>query len=319
MTTLLGKIRLLRTTSSAVSSVVLEEGRLVYLTDENSLVSGDGVNTGSDLPRIFNLSADSDPALAGNLDLNGHNIINDVGGGVGLFDGVASGDYSIACGTTGTTLSLLAYGDYSIAIGHEIEVSGDYSTSIGRFSRNHGDYSTCIGYYAYADKDYSIATGNRAKASNYGQVSHAVGGFGHIAFGQNANTVQYTLYKRCTNDYVPEELFLNGTSERLELANNDVLFGTAQLACVRNSNIKDSYAYFTRKFVVSNVDGVVSLTGDIETIGTDISPSGDAGVTISADDTNKSLKVEVSGTRPYSNHMKWMCRIDGLLINNTAS
>ena len=53
--------------------------------------------------------------------------------------------------------------------------------------------------------------------------------------------------------------------------------------------------YFIRQAIIKNSSGTTALVGSVQTVGTDINPSTLGGVTITADDANDALKLEVTG------------------------
>lgn len=66
-------------------------------------------------------------------------------------------------------------------------------------------------------------------------------------------------------------------------------------------------AYYHRKCILKNVSGTVSLSGTVQTMGTDIETDAAWDIQLTADNTNKGLKIEVKGN---SQDISWAVDID---------
>jgi hypothetical protein len=62
-------------------------------------------------------------------------------------------------------------------------------------------------------------------------------------------------------------------------------------------------AFFVRQLVIERTSGTVALEGSVQTVGTDINPAGWS-ISLTADNTNKSLKLEVTGAS--STNIRWL-------------
>jgi len=88
-------LKLRRGTDSERTSIVFEEGEPVYVTDTGELYIGDGSTAGG--LRVSNeVELDTSPALGGNLDLNGSNIVGTgniiIDGNINAFGTINLGD-----------------------------------------------------------------------------------------------------------------------------------------------------------------------------------------------------------------------------------
>jgi hypothetical protein len=71
-------------------------------------------------------------------------------------------------------------------------------------------------------------------------------------------------------------------------------------------------ACFKRKVAIKNVGGTTSLVGAVETIGTDIEDNALTDVTITADNTNDALQIDVTGIAAET--WRWVAVVEGLEI-----
>lgn len=334
MTTLLGKIRLLRTTSSAVSSVVLEEGRLAYLTDENALISGDGLTAGSGLSRISDLSLDASPSLGGSLDLNDNAIVNGSDGcillGVGA-SGTGNNSVSLYGNAKTANDSIVFRGSTdeagSIALGLDTQVTRQYGIAIGygaasteggataarkcaiavgRDSTAAGARSIVLGNDSKSDGARAMAIGNYASSSRLGQLSYANNTW--VSTPGEMQHSQFVLSRETTNNTPTHLIAIN---QRLTIPSGTIFAGTANVVGILNGGSKA--AMYLRKFAIKNIDNTTSLVGEVEIIGTDIEDGGaDWDVQITADDTNEALQINVSGQTGET--IRWVGHVQGVEI-----
>jgi len=201
------------------------------------------------------------------------------------FDNTASGTYNIAlgrqCNASGSQNAAVLGGEVNVA-------SANFSTSAG------GQNNTASGVYA------GTFAGFRTVADRYSMQSHAAGRFATDGDAQRARFVMRN--KTTTNAAV--ELFLDGSSARLTIPSGKYLTGTINIAGIKSDGT--AAASYIRQFSIKNVAGTTSLVGTVNTIGTDEA----AGTTISitANDTNDALKVEVTGIT--SETWRWVAAVD---------
>lgn len=241
--------------------------------------------------------------------------------------GNARGNNAIDLQTTRGAAIQVASGSSSVVVGNSSRASSNHAIAIGNGCISSGasnGRSTAIGYNCTASGEYSVAIGQAATASNSGCISIcceggvasgansiAISSAGasvtgicsigigpsssasrraQISFGHRNNlgpTIGGFLLTATTTDAV-----LTG------LAAQDV-FGSSNWSTLTNtvcscimqvlgiSNDRSKVAYFTRKVLMKNVGGVITLLS-IETIGTDYE-----------DDTNTDLII--SNVSPFFN------------------
>lgn len=206
----------------------------------------------------------------------------------GQFGGgnVASNTGSIAIGGFGQEART---GTYNSALGGQYNVaSGSYSVTVGG-ERNgaSASHSSTIG-------------GLRALSNRYGMLSQAAGFFAADGDAQRARFVMRN--KTTTNAAV--ELFLDGSTARLTIPSGKYLTGTINIAGIKSDGT--AAASYIRQFSIKNVAGTTSLVGTVNTVGTDEAAS--TSISITANDTNDALKVEVTGIT--SETWRWVAAVD---------
>lgn len=222
--------------------------------------------------------------------------------------------------------SQVASGNYSIVLGRNCTASGLYSSAIGRGPSATGNHCSASGYYSTASGVYSTARGANCQAAGLG--AYALGAnctasnFGAFAIGGNAaadkwcqiavgcsNTgVQQSLLQWYgqTTDGTQAEIYLGGvTLHRATISANRVWAGQLDFQAVKTDQSK---GVFGRKFFVIRRDGSnnTSLVGSIQTVVADILlGSNSYAISIDADDTNESLRIQVTGDS--SETVNWKC------------
>ncbi|MFZ4398886.1 MAG: hypothetical protein ACOYO1_02535 [Bacteroidales bacterium] len=180
--------------------------------------------------------------------------------------------------TARSSADLIASGVEAFAAGSNNKASGSYSAAIGNFSQALANYSAAIGRQAKADKIGQFAIGCGSSNSN-GMAQSSI----------------INLYKQ-TADAVLTEIFTNGSSTRIVLLANNAYSFLITVTAI-NTAARNQTASFIRRGLIYNNAGTTALEGALQTIGTDIINASLAGIapTISADDTNDCLKIQVTG------------------------
>lgn len=236
---------------------------------------------------------------------------------------VASGSYSLAVGygnVAGGTLSL-AFGDgnnaqatYSIAVGSNNQTSSSYSNAIGNSNLASGGNCIAIGYVNSCTGNKAFAIGGRAGANRLGMCAHASFSWDNPTGGDgaepNSGQAQYVRFvaanKTTTNSGVT--LFLDGSSTRLTIPSGKAMFANVQIVGIKSDGT--AAATYQRQVAIKNVGGTTSLVGTVNTIGTDEAAS--TSISITADDTNDALKIEVTGIA--SETWRWVAVVDGVEV-----
>jgi hypothetical protein len=211
----------------------------------------------------------------------------------------ASGDWAaIAIGGNCTTTG----GFGATAIGSIASATADEAVSIGRNNASSARSAViCGGSDNTASNQWaSILGGQHAVADRRGMQANASGRFAANGDAQRARFVLRN--KTTTNSAV--ELFLDGSSTRLTIPSGKYLTGTINIAGIKSDGT--AAASYIRQFSIKNVAGTTSLVGTVNTIGTDEAAS--TSISITANDTNDALKVEVTGIAAET--WRWVAAVD---------
>jgi hypothetical protein len=130
--------------------------------------------------------------------------------------------------------------------------------------------------------------------------AHAAGQFSAAGDAQRARFVM----RRKTTDATPTELFLDGASARLTIPSGKYLTGTINIAGIKSTG--DTAASYIRQFSIKNQALTTTLVGTVNTIGVD--EAAGTSISITADDTNNALKVEVTGIAAET--WRWVAAVD---------
>jgi hypothetical protein len=109
----------------------------------------------------------------------------------------------------------------------------------------------------------------------------------------NEKVVGGYVLTNITTTSTPTELFLNGSSTRLNIAAGKLMAGTVKIICSTYGN--DANNFYFLKFAIRNMGGTTSLVGDVESLGSDIEEIAGCSVSLTADDTNDALAITVTG------------------------
>jgi len=131
-------------------------------------------------------------------------------------------------------------------------------------------------------------------------LAHASGQFAAVGDAQRARFVLRN--KTTTNAAV--ELFLDGSATRLTIPSGKYLTGTINIAGIKSDGTAE--ASYIRQFSIKNVAGTTSLVGTVNIIGIDTASL--TSISITANDTNDALKVEVTGI--LSETWRWVAAVD---------
>lgn len=196
------------------------------------------------------------------------NTASGEGSGAGGYNTSATGFGAFSWGN-GCTAS----GQYGITLGQNLTASGYCSTAFGRANSATAQHTIALGYYTLAWVQGMIAfgSGTRYVSATVGDQQAAIlpmlgWSAGPTAIELLANAVdRLTVPTRCAFGFTVE------------------IFGV--------KNKAGQAAFFHRQGIIKNIAGTTSLTGTIQTVGTDINPAS-ASVSITADNSNDSLKIE---------------------------
>jgi hypothetical protein len=208
---------------------------------------------------------------------------------------VASGSNSAILGGARSTANgaySSVYGGYqNQASGAGAIAAGGHNSGAGGTNLASGEISACNG-------------GAGGRADRYGMQAHCAGNFaGAYSNNGDAQRARFVMRNKTTTN-AAVELFLDGSATRLTIPTNKYLTGTINIAGIKSDGT--AAASYIRQFSIKNVAGTTSLVGTVNTIGTDEAAS--TSISITANDTNDALKVEVTGIA--SETWRWVAAVD---------
>ena len=206
--------------------------------------------------------------------------------------------------------STIADGNGSHAEGRNSHAKAAYTHAEGSDTIADGAYSHAEGYFTETVMSVSHAEGFRAKSYLYGQWARATGNF---ATKGDAQISKLTAFNT-TTDGVAQELFLNGTAERLTLNDNTSWSFTIRINARRVDTVGEEADYELKGKIVRNAGAATTAikgTPNKTVIHEDV---GGWDVSLSADTSNGQLKINVTGES--SKTIQWVARIE--LVENAG-
>jgi hypothetical protein len=231
----------------------------------------------------------------------------------------ASGQHSVVVGgqsnTASAQFSIIGGGSsnsaqsYLAGVGGGVSnISNGYASYIGG-----GTSHSATGAYAFigggtinnATAENSMCLGgNYSLADRHGLFAHANGRF--AATGDAQKTTAVFRNKTTTNTAV--ELFLNGTAARYTVTSGKVISMMINITGTKSDG--SAVAHYHRQYSIKNVGGTTSQVYAPVTIGTDNAAG--TSIALSADATNNSLKIEVTGVT--SETWRWVASVDAVEV-----
>lgn len=208
---------------------------------------------------------------------------------------IASGNDSFVAGLQSTANITGA-----IAIGVLNTASGLYSAAIGRGCIASASNSFAFGYNCQATQNFASGFGFDSKADRLGMIAAGSGIF--VANG-DAQRARFVMRNKTTTN-AAVELFLDGISTRLTIPSGKYLTGTINIAGIKSDGT--AAASYIRQFSIKNVAATTSLVGTVNIVGIDTASL--TSISITANDTNDALKVEVTGI--LSETWRWVAAVD---------
>ena len=219
---------------------------------------------------------------------------------------IASGDmgsHAEGSSCTASGLSAHAEGGSCVASGDRSHAQGSTCTASGNRAHAEGGATT-------ADGDYSHAQGLYAKASRYGEYAQASGRFAADGDAQFTRSI----LRNVTWDTSWKELFLDGASARWTL-DDEFSYACMITIAARMNTGGAQCAHFTRRLTIERTNGTVTLRSGPAYVYGDHNPNGDYSIRITADDINKSLKLEVKHDDGISaKDVRWVSVIEAVEI-----
>ena len=243
------------------------------------------------------------------------NISSTVGGG---YFNLSSGQYSVVSGGDRNN----AIANYASVLGGTQNQAAGIASVVcgGNLNANNYNYSVISGGISNSiQSDYSIIPGGvNAKADRYGMFVHSNGPFSSQGDSQ---FVRFILRNK-TTDATPTELFLNGsnvTPLRLTIPSGKILSCEIRLVGIKSDGTDqvNTTSYYTATgqgvtpLVMSGyIKNVSATTSGAFASGAFARSSDNVGWSVTADDTNDSLKIAVTGKTGET--WRWMALVEGI-------
>ena len=189
--------------------------------------------------------------------------------------------------------------------------SGNYSFSAGTNCKSSSSNSISIGDYSYSTNQWAISMGRQALADKQGEF--ALGCANSTSSG-NAQSSIINLYNSTSNT-TPTELYCGVSNGKIVMKLNSTC--AFEITIVGTNSTNSENCFFRRSgLFYRNSSNTAALEGVVQTIGTDIINSNLAGVgvDISADNTNKSIRITVTGLD--SKTIKWVANVRLTTVTN---
>ncbi len=223
---------------------------------------------------------------------------------------VGSGESAMAAGNSWAAgVCALAAGSGSTASGyHSAALNGATATKHAAFASGYSKavapFAHATGYFAQAD-----AFGKSALASHGGDW----GANQATRMTVRAATTGATGAELTADGNAPGTITMPGSGDaftnRVPLADATTYAFTVTIAARQDTGANS--ALFKRMALLSRTSGTVSLVGAVGTLGTDINPDAWA-VALAPDDTNKCLKITVTGKAATNIH--WVALVEAVEI-----
>jgi hypothetical protein len=270
-------------------------GRTNRVTDDISTIGGGYNNQAGD-----NAGTTSDRAYA-TIGGGENNTASGYAATIGGGDRNTASGYAATIG--GGDLNTASSNEATVGGGGQNTASNSYATIGGGASNTASNYYTTVGGGASNTASGNHATvpgGFYAAASHYGEMAYASGRFSNTG---DAQTSVYVLRNTTTNT-TSTELFLDGSGQRITLANNRTLTFDILIVARRDSS-NESAGYMVRG-TIKNDGGNTALVGAVVK---DVFGENDAAwdVSVTADDTNNALKIQVTGAAGKT--IRWVASV----------
>jgi hypothetical protein len=229
--------------------------------------------------------------------------------------GIASGmgSFCLSYGADGPTTTSA---EGAIGIGRSNTASGEYGTAIGINQTASGNFSLSLGgrhNAATAVGGAAVVGGYYGRADKAGQFAHGIDRF--AADGD----AQWSVlgFRGSTADGSVTEIFLNGIASARATVPASTTWMADVTAIARSSGGTDNACFKRRCIIKRDASNNTALVGSVQIIDTDIGSNSGAppagwAVTITANDTNEALKVDVTGAA--ATNIRWVVQVNLLEV-----
>ncbi|MGY6215001.1 hypothetical protein ACW73L_07555 [Methylolobus aquaticus] len=204
--------------------------------------------------------------------------------------GNARGAGAVDLQTLRTDATNVASGANAVALGRDCKATAIGAVAIGDTCSATGDGAVALGASSSAASPRAVALGFNAYANRRGCLAYGFGGS-----GAGANQWQMMGGRASTTNATPTEIFAAGvTNSRFSVPAKGGFFVRGNVVCMRSDYAAAGAWEFTA-FIVNNA-GTTRIVGSatVTAVAVDAALSA-CTVAVTADDTNDSLKITVTG------------------------
>jgi len=223
-------------------------------------------------------------------------------------DTSASGWAAHAEGRYGTASGVAAHKE-----GYNCTASGHSAHAEGRETTASGDYTHAEGYKSAASGISSHAEGAYAEANLYGEHAQAAGRFAANGDAQFSRV----LMRKGTTDATLTEIFIDGADDRITIL--DEYTYACKVTVVGRQDTGVDHFMGTYHVLIERTGGTVALVGAIDIVYENnaggLGAGGGLPVAITADDTNKSLKIAVEGLAAHD--IRWVAVVEMVRVGHS--
>lgn len=300
--------------TSAIDLQVTRAANTQVASGTNSVIVGGDNNTASgQYAAILGGSGNTCSATGSTIGAGSGNTASGQSSSVtGGTTNTASGFASVVAGGDSNTAS---GADAAVAGGTGNEASGDLSfIAAGEDNVASGTNAVVLGGTDNTASGVNSVTvgGSGALADKYGQISHASGFFAADGDAQTSELV----FRTGTTDATPTEMFLDGTggSQRATIATSTAWVFTGYCV-VREDATGDTKAWTFSGVLKRNSTTTTALVAAVTP--TQVAADGGAAawaLAVTADNTNESLKLEVTGEAVHT--LRWVAWVRLVEVSN---
>ena len=199
---------------------------------------------------------------------------------------VASSQHAVAGGYGGQ-----ATGNTSFAFGYQCVASGQMAMTFGNYSLASGEESIAFGYRSTASAKWATSQGSDGNGNKQGQRVIANGRFAALGDAQGSELV----VRRSTTNATQSELFLDGSSLRITIANDTTWAFECLIVGRRTDADNESAAYRITGCIDRNTNAASTALVGTPTVTVISEDTAAWDVDAVADTTNGSLNLRVTG------------------------
>lgn len=209
----------------------------------------------------------------------------------------ASGDQSFVAGTTCSASAFAA-----VALGWSNTSSNQAAFTTGRESSASATFSEAHGVQSTANASTGFAFGSRGLADRVNLFAHGANPIGtgtaNSSIGGAQRVVAVLTGRTKTSATAELQMFVVDTSGFFTIPSGKAVSGIIRI--VGATSGLEGINQYMRRFLIKNRSGTTALVGTVTDVGTDVKDVAAGSVSITADDVNDRLKLEVTGYTPVT-------------------